>query len=140
MPLIALVYVSFARDRRITDDELKAILTKAREKNQQRDITGMLLYRHDFFVQALEGEQTAVEELFKVIKEDPRHNHVLVLNKHEIEARSFKDWSMGFQIIDDKTIKSLEGFSDFVDKPFTMEFFENYPSHVNTLLNTFRRV
>ena len=140
MSLIALVYVSFAQNRKMSDDELKNILTKAREKNQQKDVTGMLLYRNGFFVQVLEGDKQQVEDTFKVIRKDPRHNNLLMLYKNNITERSFEDWSMGFSVIDDQTLKSLDGFNDFLDKPLTMDFFKENPSHVMTLLNTFKRV
>ena len=47
---------------------------------------------------------------------------------------------MGFNVIDDATLKSIDGFSDFLDKPLTMQFIKDNPSHVMTLLNTFKRV
>lgn len=140
MSLTALVYVSFASNKRMHEDELKDILTKAREKNQQKDITGMLLYRNGFFVQALEGDKQAVEKTFEVIREDKRHRNLLVLYKNKISERSFKDWSMGFHVIDDEALKSIDGFSNFLDEPLTLEFFQSNPSHVMTLLNTFSRV
>ena len=140
MSLTALVYVSFAKNKNMAEDELKAILTKARDKNKQKDITGMLLYRNGFFVQALEGDRESVTETFDIIKDDPRHRNILVLYKNKISERSFEDWSMGFNVIDDDTLKSIDGFSDFLDKPLTMQFIKDNPSHVMTLLNTFKRV
>lgn len=140
MSLTALVYVSFAKNKNMAEDELKAILTKARDKNKQKDITGMLLYRNGFFVQALEGDRETVTETFDIIKDDPRHRNILVLYKNKISERSFEDWSMGFNVIDDDTLKSIDGFSDFLDKPLTMQFIKDNPSHVMTLLNTFKRV
>ena len=140
MSLTALVYVSFAKNRNMAEEELKAILTKARDKNKQKDITGMLLYRNGFFVQALEGDRETVTETFDIIKDDPRHRNILVLYKNKISERSFEDWSMGFNVIDDDTLKSIDGFSDFLDKPLTMQFIKDNPSHVMTLLNTFKRV
>lgn len=140
MSLTALVYVSFASNKKMSEDELKDILTKAREKNQQKDITGMLLYRNGFFVQALEGDKQTVEKTFEIIREDKRHRNLLVLYKNKISERSFKDWSMGFHVIDDETLKLIDGFSNFLDEPLTLEFFKSNPSHVMTLLNTFSRV
>ncbi len=140
MSLTALVYVSFAKNKNMAEDELKGILTKARGKNKQKDITGMLLYRNGFFVQALEGDRETVIETFDIIKNDPRHRNILVLYKNKISERSFEDWSMGFNVIDDETLKSIDGFSDFLDKPLTMQFIKDNPSHVMTLLNTFKRV
>ncbi|NJO83577.1 MAG: BLUF domain-containing protein, partial [Blastochloris sp.] len=47
----------------MTDDQLREILVKARDKNRRLNVTGMLLYRDRFFIQALEGEQEVVEPL-----------------------------------------------------------------------------
>jgi hypothetical protein len=40
----------------MSDKHLEAMLKKARNKNEKSAITGMLLYRDGFFIQALEGE------------------------------------------------------------------------------------
>jgi hypothetical protein len=60
MGLVSLVYVSVAREL-MSDEDLKAILEVARRKNAERNITGMLLYRSGYFIQALEGEEADVE-------------------------------------------------------------------------------
>jgi hypothetical protein len=55
MSLYCLVYVSIA-NQEMSDKHLEAMLKKARNKNEKSAITGMLLYRDGFFIQALEGE------------------------------------------------------------------------------------
>jgi len=137
MALISLVYVSFANGE-VSEEELKGILVKSRENNQKRNVTGMLLYRGGFFIQALEGEEDDVNAIYDVIKRDDRHRSLLVVYKTTIKSRSFNDWSMGFNVIDDETLKSLDGFNDFLDKPLTVDFFNKNPDHAMTLLNNFR--
>lgn len=137
MALISLIYVSVATNRKMSGDELKEILLKARENNQKRDITGMLLFRNGFFMQALEGEEDEVMEIFDTVSEDTRHRKLLIIHKNKIGKRNFSDWSMGFNVIDDETLKSLEGFNDFLEKPMTTEYFGKYPNHAITLLSSF---
>ncbi|HBA65177.1 MAG TPA: blue light sensor protein, partial [Methylococcaceae bacterium] len=72
MPLYCLVYTSVS-SQEMSDDDLKALLKKAREKNKKLNITGMLLHLDPFFIQILEGEETVVLDSFNRIKEDSRH-------------------------------------------------------------------
>jgi len=85
MGLISLVYVSFA-NLDMSEDELRDILTKARENNQKLELTGMLLYRNGFFIQALEGEEEVVTALYEKIKQDPRHRSILQIHKDHLDC------------------------------------------------------
>jgi hypothetical protein len=137
MAFIALVYISFA-NRQLSEDELKEILNKSRENNTKLGVTGMLLYRNGFFIQALEGEEATVMSLYEKIKKDERHRSTLMVHVGRISQRSYEDWSMGFQYIDNQDLAKLEGFSDFLDKPFTGEFFKKNPSSAQILLFNFK--
>jgi len=123
MSLITLVYVSSAK-RKMSDEDLKSILEVSRDNNRKQDISGMLLYRNGFFIQALEGEEDAVQALYNKIKEDPRHGNVLSVYKAKIHERSFADWSMGFNKVEDESLKKLDGFTDFINQPLNNKFFE----------------
>lgn len=94
--LFELVYSSAAYPHGATQDALHDILAKSREKNARLDITGVLLFENDEFVQLLEGPRQAVCDLYyKAIAGDDRH-HPHVCWEFEIEARNFPDWTMGF--------------------------------------------
>ena len=93
--MIQLVYVSTGRSP-FADDALRALLAHARARNTQRDVTGMLLHQAGAFMQVLEGEVDIVDPLFAQIGRDPRHRHVVMLARTELETRNFGDWSMGF--------------------------------------------
>ena len=136
MGMVSLVYVSFATNP-MEDDELRELLKKSRENNKALDVTGMLLYRDGFFIQALEGEDKTVTDLYAKIKKDPRHRGALQVYKEPISKRSFSDWSMGFNKIATGSLEQLEGFTDFMIKP-DPEFFTKTPSHARTLLHMFR--
>jgi hypothetical protein len=137
MALITLVYVSTKR-REITEDDLKNILNTARTFNPTASITGMLLYRDGFFMQALEGEEDDVKGLFQKIALDERHKNVLMIYSTSIEERTFSDWSMGFNKISDEEWQSLDGLNDFMQKPAGIEYFQENPSRALTLLQHFR--
>lgn len=112
--MIELCYVSSANEKYKPTD-LVQLLTQARAKNQRLGITGLLLYDGTgTFIQALEGDKEIIEPLFHVIKADGRHKRVNVLGIHDIHARSFENWSMGFRSLAHPDITSMNGFSDFL--------------------------
>lgn len=93
--MLQLVYVSVAVSP-FSELSLRALLTFSRTRNTARSVTGMLLYQTGSFLQVLEGEPETVESLFAKIECDPRHHHVHVLSRSDLQIRNFGDWSMGF--------------------------------------------
>ena len=138
MNLISLVYLSFSAHD-MSDDDLINILEIARRNNQDLDVTGMLLYREGFFIQALEGEEEKVMAIYDKIKRDNRHKNLLILHKEPIKKRSFEEWSMGFNKIDDETAASLEGFTDYLTRPIESEYFTMRPDRALLLLESFKK-
>ena len=136
MSLYCLVYTSIA-SRKMSDEDLKVLLKTIRKNNEIRHITGILLYLDPFFIQVLEGREAIVNNLFTRIKQDSRHNKVSLIYKKPIEERYFSDWTMGFSKITYENISTMEGFSDFLQRP-TAEFFSNSPSKVDELLYKFK--
>ena len=100
--------------------QLRAILQVARRKNAQRAITGMLLYTAGSFFQVLEGEKTALEELFVIIAADPCHRNVTKIIHEPIAQRTFGDWSMGFSAPEPSELSSIEGFNDFFQQGISL--------------------
>lgn len=88
MNLIHLIYASSAT-RQLQEEDLVAILSKAHTNNARLGVTGMLLYRGGNFLQVLEGEEQVVEELFKVITQDPRHHDVTRVLKRPVSQHQF---------------------------------------------------
>jgi Sensors of blue-light using FAD len=121
----------------MSDDDLKVLLKTIRKNNEIRQVTGILLYLDPFFIQVLEGEEAIVNNLFTHIKQDSRHNKVSLIYKKPIEARYFSNWTMGFSKITYENVSTMEGFSDFLQRP-TVEFFSNSPSKVDELLYKFK--
>ncbi|MSR16953.1 MAG: BLUF domain-containing protein [Methylococcaceae bacterium] len=105
MSLYCLIYTSIA-SQKMTDEELKAILQKARPHNCQLQITGMLLYKDPFFMQILEGEEDIIDQQFTRIAKDSRHHKVSLIYKNAIDERSFANWTMGFNKISRQHIDS----------------------------------
>ena len=99
----------------MSEPELDALLDESRSWNVDHGITGMLLYiqgellqhKEGRFIQALEGNESDVREIFSKIKTDKRHFNVSVLIETSMLSRNFKDWTMGFKSLDSKEYQSL---------------------------------
>jgi hypothetical protein len=97
--LSGLVYVSSAITP-FSPTELAALLDTSRRNNVKRRITGLLLYIGGNFMQALEGEEQAVDELYWTIAEDPRHRSLVTVIRSPVRRRLFPDWAMGFREVE----------------------------------------
>lgn len=94
-PTFRLIYRSHNRiptDRRKA--ELGAIFSTARSTNKRLDVTGALLTSGDWFVQALEGDEAVVRDLYTRIGKDSRHERVVEIESGPVEQRVFSRWAM----------------------------------------------
>ncbi|HEX8382103.1 MAG TPA: BLUF domain-containing protein [Sphingomonas sp.] len=73
---------------------LSAILATARRNNARHGITGALICRHDVYLQLIEGDAAAIDQLFARISVDDRHLAVTLLNRAEVAGRVLPDWAM----------------------------------------------
>ena len=94
-PTFRLIYRSHNRipnDRRKA--ELGAIFSAARSTNKRLGVTGALLTSGDWFVQALEGDEAVVRDLYERIRQDARHESVTLLEAETVDGRTFGRWAM----------------------------------------------
>ena len=84
-----LVYTSHAK-RPFIYTQLIELLNQARIYNKAHDITGLLIYRNQKFIQVLEGERGAVDYLYSKIEMDIRHKKVTKVIVGETEERIFR--------------------------------------------------
>ena len=117
MPLIHTIYVSTATQEYGTP-ELKDILDISAERNEPVGITGMLLYAEGCFIQVLEGEAESVDATYARIERDQRHFNLILLERKEITARSFAQWSMGFKQVTGEEIRKHHSFAPFFEHGF----------------------
>lgn len=96
MKLVQLIYVSSAI-KKLSNDELDAILQSSVQHNQRQEITGMLLYSDGNFMQVIEGEESKINETYERICEDTRHRNIILVNQETIAEREFESWSMSFR-------------------------------------------
>lgn len=95
MPLIRLIYSSIKAND-VESSEIERILEVAKVSNKKQNITGMLCFNRNYFLQVLEGERSKVCELYAKIANDKRHTHLVIYHLVEVNQREFHDWSMGY--------------------------------------------
>jgi hypothetical protein len=93
MNLTSLTYTSLAR-LDLDSEDLERIHHTALELNALDGITGLLVFNGTHFLQIIEGAPDTIEDLVKRLRMDSRHSGFEIRDRHEIEARSFPDWSM----------------------------------------------
>jgi hypothetical protein len=93
--LFQLVYVSTAKAD-ISYTDIRNILDSSRKNNALDDVTGLLIFRDGFFLQLLEGQETAVKNILGKILLDTRNEKVRVLVQEDAPSRLFHDWNMAF--------------------------------------------
>ena len=77
-----------------TPADIKAMVSKARARNREMGITGMLLFEDGCFLQTLEGPPDQLDRVWNSIKRDPRHRDIQVLSEHIINNRLFSAWDL----------------------------------------------
>ena len=109
-----LIYVSYATENPNVD-ELRILAQSSHVNNKKMGISGMLMYLDGKYLQVLEGEKNAVLNLYNKISKDPRHRQIRVLIEGEIHQRNFKNWAMGFKMLNHQDFKDLSGLTDLDD-------------------------
>ena len=122
----------------MSEQDLLDLLKQARVKNEQYHITGLLLYAKDNFVQVLEGDAAAVDELYKAILNDDRNTKNTLIQRKDIDARSFPQWSMGFKTEKDIPLDMRSEYSDFFNGSVISKNIEKKQLEVENLLHWFK--
>lgn len=93
--LFRLIYRSHNRVRpEDREAALVDVFRVARSNNEAAGITGALLITDHWFVQALEGEASGVQSLYERIRQDSRHENVMLVEAQDVPARVFSRWAM----------------------------------------------
>ena len=111
MALQQLIYRSTATNA-WSDAELDRLVAQARIHNYSCAITGALLYADQQFLQLLEGESAAIEQMYQHIVHDPRHAHIVLLVREPVAQRLFPRWSLGFRKLLPAALTRLSGYLD----------------------------
>lgn len=107
MSLRAIVYASKAQPM-LKPFDLDEILIEAMTRNQVEQVTGVLLYDGQAFLQYIEGAPDAIEWTYARICRSRRHCDIRVLWDAHVPERYFFKWSMACRNVDASIIHTLE--------------------------------
>ena len=79
---------------RLTD--ICILLKSAWKNNEKHGVTGLLLHRKGQFMQYIEGPEQAIARLLTNLKNDARHEHIVVVHDQMVREREFVCWMMGY--------------------------------------------
>nr|WP_294897518.1 BLUF domain-containing protein [uncultured Pedobacter sp.] len=120
-----LIYTSYALQQ-FTEEELNALLLQSRKKNALLDITGMLYYYNNSFIQLIEGNKKDVTMLYKDIVADTRHHLAVIIKEGDTNNRFFPDWSMGYKFLNKKDLHTGQQseYLGVIDRVSVMKLFK----------------
>ena len=107
-----LIYASVAT-KDMDRSELLRLLQQVRHANAQVGVTGVLLYEDGNFLQVLEGYKETVQQVFKKIGQDKRHNRIVQIIEEPISKRTFGNWTMAFSSVSREELSTIPGLNDF---------------------------
>lgn len=137
--LISLIYASSAT-KLMSQQELTELLKVTHKNNPPLKLTGLLLYNQGNFIQALEGPEETVLQVYQKIQKDPRHHNIILLGKQSIEKRQFPNWAMGFRNLEELSPEDQAAFSDFMTIDKLPDYFQENPSRASVLLTSFKNL
>ena len=88
--------------------DIESLLEQSIRNNLKWDITGMTFYVRGNIIQVLEGEEQAVETLYRRIEADDRHHKVERILTRPVTQRLFKDYSMGYESISHSQLEEIK--------------------------------
>lgn len=98
-----IVYTSeYQGDSKEIASVLKDISCVAKLNNPKVDITGVLFYHNRRFLQVIEANKAALEDLMQRIANDNRHKNIVRLLDEPILNKSFSSWNMDSFNLDDE--------------------------------------
>ena len=82
-------------------EALSQIVAQAQTRNAALQITGILLFDGDYFLQVLEGPDSAVNLIYASIRRDPRHYNLVELMRDYAPLRRFGN--LGMELFDTRS-------------------------------------
>ncbi len=93
MNLTRLVYYSQRNPSEKLD--VKELIEVCHRNNTRANLTGLLHYNGDHFLQVIEGGRAEVSAIYHRIARDIRHVNIILISCQDVRERMFPNWSMG---------------------------------------------
>ena len=87
-----IIYTSRPLDSNSSD--IENILISSERNNPRAEVTGLLIFGSELYLQFLEGPENSVDATFNRIKSDKRHNEIRILKESKSDRRLFASWTM----------------------------------------------
>ncbi|CAM3791312.1 Blue light-and temperature-regulated antirepressor YcgF [Vibrio aerogenes CECT 7868] len=97
-------YLFYSSKAKITEVNIHEILEVSRRENKKFGITGYLISHFNGFYQYIEGDEAAIDQLYRNISADERHSDVEMLFSGYRETRIFPDWQMGYAGVESEDV------------------------------------
>ena len=136
MSMNQLIYISQAV-RKMSAEDLQAILKTAKTNNETIDVTGSLFYNGGWFLQVLEGPTDTLNTLYEKIEKDPRHKNSRILYNEPAKFRTFTRWSMNMTNLEDRQADKYDELVEVLEAAKTDRPIGSASPAV-TLLNIFK--
>jgi hypothetical protein len=90
----SLIYVSTAKYS-MGHEKVMDILQVSWRHNHNSDISGILIYDDNYFVQLLQGPINTVDTLYEKISNDIRHHSIELIGTELLARKDVNGWGMG---------------------------------------------
>ncbi len=110
--MIKFIFYSSKASFDLSKEELNALISEARYNNNKNQVTGILLYMNNTFLQYIEGPEKNIDTLYNKILKDDRHHSLSILESGLKPIRQYEDWTMLFKKVSsqesDQLLQSLK--------------------------------
>ncbi|WP_108801876.1 BLUF domain-containing protein [Aquimarina sp. Aq107] len=90
-------YVSTSK--KLSDFQINELLYISKLKNDELNITGILMHSDQNFFQIIEGEKPIILNLYRKIEEDLRHFNLIKIFDRPIHTPSFKSFQSSYTTV-----------------------------------------
>ncbi len=113
--MISITYVSSASIQ-FNEATLVDLVEQCQRSNLRLGVTGILVYSDGNFMQVIEGPDLPTTALYDRICRDTRHRGVTTVHQQAIERRDFQGWSMAYNILPPKGLRTNRVPQAFLDR------------------------
>lgn len=131
------VFLSIAA-RPMSEAALADYVTESRFTNSRYGITGVVLFKAGSFLQALEGPDEGVLEVYRQLGSDARHARVTLISEKFISERQYTSTHVMLYNLDQLQSSGTPSVRSFARVPLTMGLLCDNPSRAHQLLLALR--
>jgi len=109
--LKTICYISVTKDN-VSEEKIDEMLDSLVKKNAAINISGIIIYNNNNFLQIIEGKDIIINILYNKIKKGPRHHHIIKLIDCPIEQTIFEEYKTSFTLI--KNSEEMNNLTEYL--------------------------